>query len=224
MPVFSLMVSIGICQSKDMKIVFILEILGTVAFAVSGAIVGIQKKMDMFGVVILGLTTAVGGGVMRDLMLNITPPAAFQRPVFSVVAIAVSLLIFMRSVRIALEHKSRAYENMLLIMDTIGLALFTVIGVEAAQDAIAERNLFLVTFVGVLTGVGGGVIRDVFAGITPSIFTKHFYACASIAGAWTCALLWTDELKIQAMFTGAVVTVMLRVLAAHYRWSLPKAK
>ena len=204
--------------------IFFLEILGTVAFAVSGAIVGVQKKMDIFGVAILGLTTAVGGGVLRDLILNITPPAAFQRPVFAVVAILTSMLIFIRSVRTILEHQSRTYENMILIMDTIGLSLFTVVGVEAAQEAVSEKNLFLVTFVGVLTGVGGGVLRDVFAGVTPSIFTKHFYACASIAGAWTCALLWTDDLKLQAMFTGAVITATLRILAAHYRWSLPRAK
>lgn len=207
-----------------MAMIFFLEILGTVAFAVSGAIVGVQKKMDIFGVAILGLTTAVGGGVLRDLILNITPPAAFQRPVFAVVAILTSMLIFLKSVRTILEHQSRTYDNMILIMDTIGLSLFTVVGVEAAQEAITERNLFLVTFVGVLTGVGGGLLRDIFAGITPSIFTKHFYACASIAGAWTCALLWTDDLKLQAMFTGAVITAALRILAAHFRWSLPRAK
>ena len=163
--------------------------MGTVAFAVSGAITGVQKKMDVFGVAILGLTTAIGGGVLRDLILNIAPPAAFQRPAFAVASIIVSTLIFMRSVRSMLEHQSKAYEDMILVMDTIGLSLFTVVGVEVAQEAISESNLFLVTFVGVLTGVGGGLLRDVFAGITPSIFTRHFYACASIAGAWTCALL-----------------------------------
>lgn len=198
--------------------------MGTVAFAVSGAITGVQKKMDVFGVAILGLTTAIGGGVLRDLILNIAPPAAFQRPAFAVAAIIVSTLIFMRSVRSMLEHQSKAYEDMILVMDTIGLSLFTVVGVEVAQEAISESNLFLVTFVGVLTGVGGGLLRDVFAGITPSIFTRHFYACASIAGAWTCALLWTDDLKVQAMFAGAVVTAVLRFMAAHYRWSLPRAK
>ena len=87
-----------------------------------------------------------------------------------------------------------------------------------------EMNLFLITFVGVLTGVGGGILRDIFAGNTPYIFIKHFYACASIIGAWTCALLWPHTGSVPAMIAGAALTVVLRLLAAHFRWSLPKAK
>ena len=109
-------------------------------------------------------------------------------------------------------------------MDSIGLGLFTVVGVQVATAAMPERNLFLITFVGVLTGVGGGILRDVFAGNTPYIFIKHFYACASIIGAWTCALLWPYTGSVPAMIAGAALTVVLRLLAAHFRWSLPKAK
>ena len=207
-----------------MQILFVLEIIGTIAFAVSGAVVGIQKKMDIFGVCILGLTAAVGGGILRDLILNITPPAAFQNPAFAVTAILVSILIFIAAVRTMFEHGRKIYETLILLMDSIGLGLFTVVGVQTATAAMPEQNLFLATFVGVLTGVGGGILRDVFAGNTPYIFIKHFYACASIIGAWTCALLWPHTGSVPAMIAGAAVTVVLRLLAARFRWSLPKAK
>ena len=175
-----------------MQILFVLEIIGTIAFAVSGAVVGIQKKMDIFGVCILGLTAAVGGGILRDLILNITPPAAFQNPAFAVTAILVSILIFIPAVRNMFEHGRKIYETLILLMDSIGL--------------------------------GGGILRDIFAGNTPYIFIKHFYACASIIGAWTCALLWPHTGSVPAMIAGAAVTVVLRLLAARFRWSLPKAK
>lgn len=206
-----------------MPVLLALEILGTIAFAVSGAIVGIQKRMDIFGVSILGLTTAVGGGVLRDLILNITPPAAFRSPFFAVTAVIVSIIVFFKPVHASIERKGTIYEKMLLIMDSVGLGLFTVIGVEVAKASHTETNLFLQTFVGVLTGVGGGMMRDVFAGKTPSIFVKNFYACASILGAWTCALLWPALGDNASMLAGAVVIVVLRLLAARYRWSLPRA-
>ena len=207
-----------------MQILFVLEIIGTIAFAVSGAVVGIQKKMDIVGVSILGLTAAVGGGILRDLILNITPPAAFQNPVFAATAILVSILIFIPAVRNVFEHGKKIYEVLILFMDSVGLGLFTVVGVQVATAAMPERNLFLITFVGVLTGVGGGILRDVFAGNTPYIFIKHFYACASIIGAWTCALLWPYTGAVTAMIAGAAITVILRLLAARFRWSLPKAR
>ena len=207
-----------------MRLLLILEIIGTVAFAASGAIVGIQKKMDIFGVSILGLTAAVGGGILRDLILNITPPAAFLNPVFAVTAILVSIVIFVPAVRTAFEHKKKLYDALILVMDSIGLGLFTVVGVQAATEAMAERNLFLISFVGVLTGVGGGILRDIFAGHTPYIFNKHFYACASIIGAWTCLLLWEPLGQVPAMIAGSLLTVILRLLAARFRWSLPRAR
>ena len=207
-----------------MHVLFVLEIIGTIAFAVSGAMVGIQKHMDVFGVSILGLTTAVGGGILRDLILNITPPAAFRNPVFAVTAILISIILFIPSVHRAFEHAEKIREKLIPAMDAVGLGLFTVAGVQVAESVSAERNLFLATFVGVLTGVGGGILRDVFAGNMPYIFVRHFYACASIIGAWVCALLWTLAGENYAMLMGAAVVILLRLLAAHYRWSLPKAK
>ncbi len=208
---------------NEMLILFILEIIGTIAFAVSGALVGIQKKMDIFGVCVLGLTTAVGGGILRDLILNITPPDAFKNPAFAGTAVLVSIIMFIPSVRRLLAKTGRIYDSLLLIMDSIGLGLFTVAGVQAAYSSTAEVNIFLITFVGVLTGVGGGLMRDTFAGNTPYIFVKHFYACASIIGALVCALAWQYLGSVISMIAGASITVILRLLAARFRWELPKA-
>ncbi|MBQ1310436.1 MAG: trimeric intracellular cation channel family protein [Blautia sp.] len=207
-----------------MDVFFPFEMIGTVAFAISGAMVGIEKKMDIFGVAILGLTTAVGGGILRDLILGITPPAAFRQPMFALTAIVVSILVFLPYLRKVAEHNQRKYDLMLLIMDSIGLGLFTVTGIQIAKTQSIGMNDFLITFVGVLTGVGGGILRDVFAGNMPHVFVKHFYACASILGAWTCVLLWRFTGEFLAMLAGAAVTFVLRILAAHYRWSLPRAR
>lgn len=199
------------------------EILGTIAFAVSGAVVAISKKMDIFGVAILGMTTAVGGGILRDLILGITPPAAFQSPGYALTSIAVSMLVFLPPVRRLLHWNEKLYDTALLLFDAIGLGIFTVIGVQTAYIATGELNAFLAIFVGVVTGCGGGVMRDVFAGSSPYIFVKHFYATAALLGAVACLLLWNIG-QMPAMLIGAAVTLTLRLLAAHYRWSLPKAK
>jgi uncharacterized membrane protein YeiH len=199
------------------------ELAGTIAFAISGAIVGIQKKMDVFGVAILAMTTGVGGGIIRDVILNITPPAAFRNPVFTLTSLASGIVVFFFvKKRFSIQRKS-FYEILLHIMDASGLGLFTVIGVETAYTHVADTNVHLAVFVGVITGVGGGVLRDVLAGNTPYIFTKHFYACASIAGAVVCSLCWHHFQPIPCMLAGAVTVIVLRFLAAHYRWNLPKA-
>ena len=140
-----------------MSIFVAFEILGTIAFAISGAVVAISKKMDIFGVAILGMTTAVGGGILRDLILGITPPAAFQSPGYALTAIAVSLLVFLPPVRRLLHWNEKLYETALLLFDAIGLGIFTVIGVQTAYIARGELNVFLAIFVGVVTGCGGGV-------------------------------------------------------------------
>ena len=107
-------------------------------------------------------------------------------------------------------------------MDSVGLGIFTVVGIEAAYLAGYENSVFLLVFVGVITGVGGGVIRDILAGNTPAILVKHFYATASIIGAVICIALWSLIGRSAALFGGAASVVMLRLLAAHFRWSLPR--
>ncbi len=201
-----------------------LEIIGTVAFAASGATVGIAKKMDLFGVVTLGVVTSVGGGIIRDLVLGLTPPATFKNPIYALVAIVSSVIIFIPAVRKFLFKKQQVYDNLMRIIDSVGLGIFTVVGVEIAYSAGQSENRFLLIFVGLITGTGGGVIRDILAGNTPYILVKHFYASASIIGAFVYVLLWQlfgDEI---AFYCGALTVIVLRLLAAKYRWSLPKAK
>ena len=202
--------------------VFIFEFIGTVAFALSGADVGIRKKMDLFGVTILAMITAVGGGILRDIILNVTPPAAFREPVFTLSAIAVGIFSFITTRRHIQLHQKALCEVLLRTMDSIGLGLFTVVGVETAFVHVQDANIHLAVFVGVITGIGGGIFRDVMSGSTPFVFVKHFYACASLIGAVVCALCWSWFGSIFSMLIGAILIFVLRNLAAHYRWSLPK--
>lgn len=204
--------------------IFILNFLGTLAFAASGAMIGLKKNMDLFGVCILGLTTATGGGVIRDLILGLTPPMAFQDPTSAVTALATSAVFFSRHVRRVLTRNQQRYDLLLFWMDTLGLGAFSVIGVELAFSQAERPTFFLLIFVGTLTGVGGGVLRDLLAQEVPYIFVKHVYACASLAGAMVCAGMWTHVDSVDAMLVGMGVVVLIRVLAAHFHWNLPRAK
>ena len=194
----------------------ILEILGTVAFSVSGAVVGIRKKMDILGIATLGAITAVGGGIIRDALLDVTPPAAFQNPVYILTALIAALITFIPGIsrHINLDH------FVWVLVDAIGLGAFTMVGVSTGT---AYDNIFFEIFLGVVTGVGGGVIRDICAGDIPMIFIKHFYACPCIIGAVICAAL-NGNCPDFAVISGFLVIVVLRLLAARYKWHLPKAK
>ena len=204
--------------------IFVLNMVGTLAFAASGAMIGLKKNMDIFGVCILGLTTATGGGVIRDLILGVTPPMAFRDPTAAIVALVTSAVFFSRHVRHVLMHNQRWYDLLLFWMDTLGLGVFSVIGVELAFSRAERPTFFLLVFVGTLTGVGGGVLRDLLAQEMPYIFVKHVYACASLAGAAVCAGMWNHVDSVYAMLVGMATVVLIRALAAHYHWNLPKAK
>ena len=204
--------------------IFVLNMVGTLAFAASGAMIGLKKNMDIFGVCILGLTTATGGGVIRDLILGVTPPMAFRDPTAAIVALVTSAVFFSRHVRRVLTHNQRWYDLLLFWMDTLGLGVFSVIGVELAFSQAERPTFFLLAFVGTLTGVGGGVLRDLLAQAMPYIFVKHIYACASLAGAAVCAGMWNHVDSVDAMSVGMATVVLIRALAAHYHWNLPKAK
>lgn len=205
-------------------IVLIIELVGVLSFAASGAMTGLRKNMDLFGVCILGLTTAVGGGVIRDVILGNTPPATFQNPIYATVALMTSLVLFLPRVRRLLTHNQRLFDLAMLVMDTLGLGIFTVMGVQIAYTQVEQPTIFLLVFVGVVTGVGGGVLRDMMAGDTPYIFVKHVYASACLAGALACALLWLPELELYAMGVGAVLVILIRFLSAYYHWNLPHAQ
>ena len=181
---------------------FILEIIGTVAFASSGAMLAIEKKMDIFGVNILGATTAVGGGIMRDVILGVTPPTAFAQPVYILFAIITSTLLFAIVYTnpdiIHSKIKNKFYDKVMLWCDTVGLGIF----------------------IGVLTGVGGGVIRDIMASETPYILVREVYASASIAGGIVCIVCRSTIGEAAGLVLGLIVTVVIRALAAHFHWNL----
>lgn len=211
-------------REKDMEtFATLMELIGTVAFAASGALIAMKKRMDLLGVIVLGVITAVGGGVLRDLILGITPPLAFRDPLCAVVAIATSILLFIPWFRRKLTHNPRLFDIVLLIMDSIGLGVFTVMGIWNALAFDPSRSTFLLVFVGVLTGVGGGVMRDVLAGNMPFILVKYIYACASLIGALACAILWKFLPSYIAMSIGMLLVLIIRLLAAHYHWNLPHA-
>lgn len=201
----------------------VFDMIGTVAFAVSGALTGIRKHMDIFGISILALSTATFGGIIRDVILGITPPSTFQNPAAAMVAIATALIVFLPPIRKRILHSSHIYELVMLVMDSLGLGAFTVIGVQKAYTSMATPGLYLCVFMGVLTGVGGGILRDVMAGNTPDVFVKRIYASACIAGALLCCFLWGRVTAPMAMLCGTALIVTIRFLAAHYRWSLPRA-
>jgi uncharacterized membrane protein YeiH len=112
----------------------------------------------------------------------------------------------------------------MLIMDSVGLGIFTVVGVTTGISHGYLENTFLLTFLGTLTGVGGGLLRDMMAGMPPYIFVKHIYACASVAGALSCVWIYRGFGQIPAMVASSALVVLIRFLAAHYHWNLPRMK
>ncbi|MCI8645196.1 MAG: trimeric intracellular cation channel family protein [Firmicutes bacterium] len=202
----------------------VLEIIGTVSFAVSGAITGLKKGMDVFGITVLGATTAVGGGIMRDILLGITPPAAFRDPRYMIIAIVSSVLIFIAQRKQVRMDGHKVYDVLLKATDSIGLGAFTVCGMNAAIEAGACDNYFLLVFVGVITGVGGGVIRDVLAGDMPYIFVKHVYASAAIIGAVVFVILHTFAPYYVSLSAGLVTIIVLRACSIKFKWNLPRIK
>lgn len=205
-------------------IIFIMEIVGTVAFAASGAMTGIQRRMDLFGVNVLGVTTAVGGGLIRDLILGLNPPVMFQNPRYALTAVVTSTVLFLFMYVRAGAHTGRyakTREMLLFVGDTIGLGIFTVVGSHTAITAGYGGNRFLLVFVGVMTGVGGGLLRDVLAGNMPYILVKHVYAVASLTGALVYVLLLPYLGGLPCMMAGALTVMLIRCLAAYYHWNLP---
>ena len=204
--------------------ILFIELIGTLAFAASGALTGLRKNMDIFGICILALTTAVGGGVIRDVILGNTPPATFQHPIYAAVAILTALVLFLPKLRHFLMHNSRLFDLALFWMDAAGLGIFTVVGIRTAYACAPQPGIFLLVFVGVVTGVGGGLLRDIMAGDTPYIFVRHVYASASLAGALLCGLLWNYAGELPSMLIGAGLIVLIRILSRVFNWNLPHAR
>lgn len=213
-------------MDNQISIFLIIEVIGTIAFASSGAMVAIKKELDLLGVIVLGVTTAVGGGMLRDIILGNVPPGLFTKPVYVITAFLTVMALFtvVRLNQKILESRYiTAYEKMMNIFDAVGLAAFTVTGIDTAVLAGYEDYHFLSVFLGVLTGVGGGLLRDIMAGQTPYILRKHVYASASIAGA-ICYVFLADWMTGDAsMIISAVLVILIRLLATRYCWNLPTA-
>lgn len=202
-----------------------IEILGTIAFAISGAEVAIRKQMDVLGVIVLANVAAVGGGTIRDILLGNLPPSAFQNPVYVSWATATAVVMFLLSLHRWSEDAKVIFEFYVNLIDACGLGLFAVIGVRTAIQAGYQDNAFLSVFVGVLTAVGGGILRDTMAGEVPGVFRKRIYAVAALAGAWSYYMA-ADQLMPAdgAMILGSMIVVVIRALATGFKWDLPRAK
>ena len=205
----------------------IFDFIGTVAFAISGAITGIQKKMDIFGVNILAIMTACGGGLTRDIVMGNFPPKMFINPFYVLVAAIVANIVFF----IMFFHKgvpekfTGAFDKGLFISDTLGLAAFMVDGVMIGANFGYEDDLFLLVFLGFITGVGGGVLRDVLSIQMPAIFVKHVYALPVLIGG--IVMVSMHEIMHTwniAMISSFALVILLRVMARHYLWNLPKVQ
>lgn len=211
---------------ENISLFFLIEAIGTIAFASSGAMTAIRKRLDLLGIIILGETTAVGVGMLRDILLGRVPPSLFINPVYVIMAFVTVLILFFIirfNQQIMTGPYIVAYEKIMNIFDAVGLAAFTVTGIDTAAMAGYGEYHFLSIFLGVLTGVGGGVLRDIMAGQTPYILKKHVYACASLAGAIFYVYLSGALGSNAAMVTGALLVIAIRLLATKYCWDLPKA-
>lgn len=197
-----------------MNVLSIIEIIGTIAFAAAGALSGIQKQLDVFGVFMLALTTAVGGGIVRDVLIGMTPPTAFVYPTSAIISLITAIVVCFAYRRVT------EFTHIILICDAVGLGAFTAAGANLAF--IYEYNrLFLTVMMAVLSGVGGGVIRDIFVGDVPFIFCKEIYAVASILGA--VCFFYTKPLLPGngAMYVCFFVTAAIRLIAMRYDLNLP---
>jgi uncharacterized membrane protein YeiH len=191
-----------------------LGIIGTIAFALAGALTGIQKKLDIFGVLMLAITTAVGGGILRDLLIGNTPPVAFRDPTFVIISIAAAVtacLVYRQITR---------FNYVIQICDAIGLGAFTAAGAHMAIQYDINTP-FIMIVLGVTTGVGGGVVRDLFVQEIPFVFRKEIYAVASIAGA--VCLYYTQFVLSETwpMYLCFIVTSVIRILSIIYDIHLP---
>ena len=203
------------------------EIIGTVAFASSGAMVAVRKKLDLFGVIVLGVITAVGGGMLRDLMIGNIPPVMFRDPLYVLAAfitVTILFLMFRRWPFLLGSKYIETYEQIMNILDAIGLGAFTVTGINTGVAAGYGDYHFLIIFLGVITGIGGGILRDIMAGETPYVLKKHIYACASIAGACLYVFLLGYIRSGSAMIISALLVVVIRLLASYFRWNLPSIR
>lgn len=197
-----------------MLLMNIFVMIGTIAFAVSGALVGIQKHLDIFGVSFLSVTTAVGGGILRDLLIGTIPPVAFVEPIYCIVSIVSAILTYL------FYYKMMRLKNIILLSDAAGLGVFTAIGSNAAFSHNMNGPL-VVIFMGLFTGIGGGILRDVFSQEIPFVFKKEIYAVASILGALGLFISHRYLNGILPLYICFIITFAVRMFSIKYSLNLP---
>lgn len=208
-------------------IFFAAELIGTAAFSVAGTLVAIRRELDIFGAVVVGTVTAVGGGCIRDILLGQTPPAMFSNPVYACLAAILAIIVFALEYVITARKilESKTYETVINIFDALGLAVFVVVGINAAEKSGHSDNAFLSVCVGVLTGIGGGIIRDLFVGTVPMVLRKQVYALPAIVGGIIYYVMSVNNVNnIVSVIIVIVLIMTVRILAARFRWDLPKIK
>jgi uncharacterized membrane protein YeiH len=197
---------------------YALDLFGTMAFAVTGAFKAIEHKADIVGIIILATMTGVAGGTLRDVIMGKFPPNSLSDPWYVVITVSTGLVIFF------LYPKMQKHWNLFLKFDALGLGVFTIIGATFAYHAFG-LNFLAIVLAGMLTAVGGGILRDVFVNEMPIVFVKELYASASFIGILVFYILLGMNAEFYvATVIGIVVTTMLRLVAMRYNWNLPKVK
>jgi uncharacterized membrane protein YeiH len=197
----------------------ILDLFGTMAFAVTGAFRAIEHRSDIVGIIILATITGVAGGVLRDIVFGRIPPLAVTNPLYLIITVTTAVTLFF------LYRTLKKHWNLFLKFDAIGLGVFTVIGATFAYNLVG-LNFLVMAFSGLLTAIGGGILRDVFVNEVPIVFVKELYASASFVGVVTFfGLLLVANLDLNvAAISSIVAATGLRLLAMRYDWNLPHAK
>lgn len=208
-------------------IFFVAEMVGIVAFALSGAMTALKYDMDLLGIPFLAAVTALGGGVFRDLLIGRLPPVMFRDHRYLLAVVITALLVFLAA-RFAWKRYHLAEEKLAAIgnvCDAVGLGPFVVVGIEAGISAGYGSNKFFLVFLGVITCVGGGILRDLFVIRIPGVLKKHVYALPCILGA--CLYLALIGCRVNDLAATLLVSVFIfifRMLATHFHWNLPKAR
>ena len=199
---------------------FFLEIIGTVAFAFAGALVAIDNDLDLFGINLMAVMTACGGGMTRDIIMGNTPPMMFRNPVYVSIAVATAFLTFFIYGKFVRSRFKGKILDIVSVLDAIGLAIFTTVGMDLAVQ-VGHTSGFLICAMGVLTAVGGGLIRDMMVNIKPGLLTKEIYAMASMVGAivyYYGAMLLP---QVAANIIALIVIFALRMWAVVKNINLP---
>lgn len=209
----------------------IMEHIGVVAFAISGAIVAINKEADIFGVVLSSFVTSFGGGILRDIFLGMPAgtPLFFTKSYASLIIVcfvtSLSVFFFAMLFKRKFVREEKFLDSVNNYIDAIGIGAFAVSGGMVAINAGHADNPFIVILMGMTACIGGGMIRDLIFNDVPFVLVKRIYALAAAAGAAVFYIIQhiSTDYQITAMIVGAVTTIAIRVLATIFKWDMPKA-